>query len=97
MELIMINDELKEILELSEEQIAKLSYESAMEKLEVVVDALEQEGTPLEMGLKLYELGTILSRKCGQILDSTEEKMVQLLGTVENPKEENFNPEDDGR
>ncbi len=93
----MMNEELKEILELSEEQIKNLSYESAMEKLEVVVNALEEEGTPLEMGLRLYELGTILSRKCGQILDSTEEKMVQLLGTVENPKEENFNPEDDGR
>lgn len=92
-----MDSELKELLALNPEQIEQMSYESAMEKLEVVVEALEQEGTPLELGLKLYELGTRLSKKCGAVLDATEQKMVQLLGDGENQTEESFDPEKDGR
>jgi len=90
-------DELKEIIKLTNKQIEKMTYEAAMEKLEQVVDALEQEGTPLELGLKLYELGTMLSKKCGNVLDSTEEKMYQLLGTAKNESEQPYDPEKDGR
>lgn len=89
--------EVLELINISAAQIEKLDYETAMQKLEIVVEALEQEGTPLELGLKLYELGTALSRKCGAVLDSTEEKMVQLLGNLENPTEAPFDPEKDGR
>jgi len=89
--------DLNDLLALSSEQIDRLDYETSMQKLEIVVDALEQEGTPLELGLKLYELGTVLSRKCGAVLDATEEKMVQLLGDAEKASEEDFDPEKDGR
>ncbi len=87
----------KMLLKLTDKKIEKMSYEDSMEKLELVVEALEQEGTPLDVGLKLYELGTALSKKCGNVLDSTEEKMVQLLGTSQNPVETPFDPESDGR
>lgn len=89
--------EIAELIKLTPEQISSLDYEAAMQKLEIVVEALEQEGTPLELGLKLYELGTALSKKCGLALDSAEEKMLQLLGTIENPAEAPFDPEKDGR
>ncbi len=74
--------ELRELIKITPDQIEKLDYETAMQRLEVVVEALEQEGTPLELGLRLYELGMTLSRKCGSVLDATEEKMVPLLGEV---------------
>ncbi|MEW6709571.1 MAG: exodeoxyribonuclease VII small subunit [Candidatus Riflebacteria bacterium] len=90
-------DEINELLELKPDDVANLTYEESMELLERVVAALEQDGTPLQMGGRLYELGTMLARKCGQILDQTEEKMMQLLGNVENPSEEPFDPEKDGR
>jgi exodeoxyribonuclease VII small subunit len=90
-------DEINELLAITPEEIARYSYEEAMELLERTVAALEQEGTPLEMGGKLYELGTILSKKCSKILDSTEEKMLQLLGDAETGSEEPFDPEKDGR
>lgn len=89
--------EMNELMNLSAEQIDRLDYETAMQKLESVVEALEQEGTPLELGLKLYELGTALARKCGAVLDATEEKMVQLLGEGEKSSETEFDPEKDGR
>jgi exodeoxyribonuclease VII small subunit len=65
--------------------------------LEKVVSALEQEGTPLESGTKLYVLGNTLAKRCSGILDATEEKMSKLLGDAENMTQEPFDPEKDGR
>ncbi|MDN5279784.1 MAG: exodeoxyribonuclease small subunit [Clostridiales bacterium] len=93
----LTEEELRELVAITPEEIEKLSYESSMELLEQVVSALEQEGTPLDCGVKLYELGTTLSKKCGAILDATEEKMFQLLGDAENAREVPFDPEKDGR
>jgi exodeoxyribonuclease VII small subunit len=93
-----INDEeLNELISLTTEDIEKLTYEDSMNLLERIVDALEQEGTPLESATRLYEIGNTLSKRCGSILDSTEEKMVKLLNEAEEVKEEDFDPEKDGR
>lgn len=89
--------EVAELVQLTATQIEQLDYESAMQKLEVVVDALEQEGTPLELGLQLYQTGNALAKKCGLALDAAEEVMVQLRGSIENPSETPFDPEKDGR
>lgn len=89
--------EIAKIVAMSKEDVEKLDYEAAMSKLEIVVDALEQEGTSLEYGLQLYSIGTLLSKKCSADLDKAEEKMVQLLGTIQNPAEAPFDPEKDGR
>jgi exodeoxyribonuclease VII small subunit len=92
-----VSQDLPALLKLTPAEIQALPYETAMEKLEVVVAALETEGTQLELGLKLYELGVGLSKRCGFVLDATEEKMVQLLGDAKNPTESDFDPEKDGR
>lgn len=89
--------EIIQLVELTAEQINDLDYESAMLKLEVVVEALEQEGTPYALGTRLYELGTLLSKRCAGILDEGEAKMLKLLGTIESGREEAFDPEKDGR
>lgn len=89
--------EVEVLVSLTPEQIEAMPYETAAIHLEQVVEALEKEGTPLDLGLKLYELGSILSRKCGKILDQTEAKVVALIGDSSNPREENFDPEKDGR
>ncbi len=89
--------ELEALAALTPEMIEQLSYEDAMERLEQTVEALEQEGTPLELGLRLYEVGTRLSRRCGKVLDAAETRMVQLLGNVESATEEPFDPEKNGR
>lgn len=89
--------EVAKIIAMSKEDIEKLDYETAMSKLEIVVESLEQEGTPLEHALQLYSVGTALSKKCSADLDSAEEKMLQLLGTIQNPAESSFDPEKEGR
>ena len=91
------HEQIGEMVSLTSEKIALMPYEEAMERFEKVVDALEQEGTPLALGLKLYETGTALSQRCGSILDTTEERMVQLLSTAHGIKETLFDPEKDGR
>ena len=93
----IIEQEVAELIGLTQEQIDQLSYESAMQKLELVVEALEQEGTPLQLGLKLFQTGNALAKKCGLALDAAEEFMLQLRGTIENPSEAPFDPEKDGR
>lgn len=89
--------EIAKIVAMSKEDIANLDYETAMSKLEIVVEALEQEGTSLEYGLQLYSVGTALAKKCGAALDNAEEKMLQLLGTAQNVAEMPFDPEREGR
>lgn len=89
--------EMAELAALSHEQINNFDYETAIKKLDACVRALEQEGTSLEMGLKLYAVGTALNKKCSGMLDEAEEKMLQLLGTIQNPAEAKFDPEKDGR
>lgn len=93
------NDEkgLEELLKLSPEEIRALPYETAIDYLEIVVTSLEKEGTSLALGLRLYELGTELGKRCETQLDQTEARMVQLLGDGPSAKEENFDPEKDGR
>ncbi len=90
-------NELNELLAIETEDIAKMQYEAALELLEKVVSALEQEGTPLESATQLYMLGNVLAKRCGMILDSTEEKMLKLLGEAEEGGQEPFDPERDGR
>ncbi|HEY9068757.1 MAG TPA: exodeoxyribonuclease VII small subunit [Candidatus Ozemobacteraceae bacterium] len=89
--------QLEELAALTSEAIAALSYEDAMERLEQTVEALEQEGTPLELGLRLYEVGTLLGRRCGQALDAAEARMVQLLGSAQEAVESPYDPDKDGR
>ena len=89
--------EIEEMANFPVSQVENLQYEIAMEKLEKVVEALEQEGTPLQLGLHLYEIGTALSKRCGVILDSTEARMIQLLGDGPQTREEPFDPTKDGR
>ncbi len=90
-------DDLKRLLTLRPESIAEMTFETAMENLERIVEALETEGTPLDVGLKLYEVGNELGKKCTQALDATEARMVQLMGAGDQESEVPFDPEKDGR
>ncbi|MBI3039594.1 exodeoxyribonuclease VII small subunit [bacterium] len=85
------------LVKITPKDIEAMSYEDALKNLEEVVEELEREGTQLELGLQLYEIGTNLSKRCSRLLDDTEAKMLQLLGTINSPREENFDPEKDGR
>ena len=54
------------------------SFEQAMQRLEVIVRALEKGDAPLDGALGLYEEGTRLARVCAEALDKAEQKVTLL-------------------
>lgn len=56
----------------------KITYEKALEKLEQIVEQLEQGSMPLEKSLELYEEANKLAVYCKQCLDNAEQKIVRL-------------------
>ena len=63
----------------------KINYEKAVERLEEIVDKLENGNLPLEDMMKLYEEGTVLAAKCAKSLDAAELKITELTsGKGEN-------------
>lgn len=58
--------------------MAKKSFEDNMMRLEQIVAALEGGEVKLDESLKLFEEGTALVTACSRLLDSAEQKVVQL-------------------
>ncbi|MEZ5539840.1 MAG: exodeoxyribonuclease VII small subunit [Pseudomonadales bacterium] len=56
----------------------ELNLESALEKLELLVESLEKGELSLEESLKVFEDGIKLTRHCQETLSAAEQK-VQLL------------------
>ncbi len=71
---------------LSSEQ--KLTFEEAMEKLEVIVEKLEEGDVPLEEAINIYKQGMELSKLCHDKLKSVESQLTQIL--TEDGRKENF-------
>ena len=57
----------------------KDSFEQDLERLETVVEALEEGGLSLEDALKQFEEGIKLSRRCEKTLTQAEKKIEILL------------------
>lgn len=79
---------------MSKEQ--KASFEESLEKLEKIVEQLEEGDLPLEKSLELFEQGVKLSRDCQQRLEKAESRIEILMKDSEGaPVLEAFE-EDDG-
>ncbi len=57
----------------------ELSFEEAMEKLEDIVDTLEEGNIPLEKAINYYQEGMKLSKLCHDKLTNVQEQMVQIM------------------
>lgn len=57
----------------------KLAFEQLLEKLEGVVQSLEQGDTPLEEALSTFERGVALARLGARRLDEAERRIETLL------------------
>ena len=55
-----------------------MTYEKAVERLEEIVDKLENGNLPLGEMMKLYEEGTVLASKCAKSLDEAQLKITEL-------------------
>lgn len=71
-----------------------ISFESAMEELELIAKSLEKGDLNLDESVKQFEKGIKLSKKCNEILESAEKKISILIQDGEDLKEENFTSEE---
>lgn len=56
----------------------KHSFETSLERLETIVNSLEQGDVSLEASLKMYEEGIKLSKECMDTLKTVDLKIKQL-------------------
>jgi exodeoxyribonuclease VII small subunit len=66
----------------SPDDIAALTFDTALEELRDVVARLEQGGLPLEESIALYERGAALHEHCGTLLDSAELRVQRLVDSA---------------
>lgn len=59
--------------------MAEKKFETAIARLEEIVETLEKGELPLEQSLKLFEEGIKLSRICSARLEEAERKVEVLL------------------
>ena len=59
-------------------KIEQYSYEEAVARLGEIVNGLEKGNLPLADSLRLFEEGTALMKRCTDLLDSAEQKVVML-------------------
>ena len=57
----------------------KLTFEEAMNKLEQIVDRLEEGDVPLEEAIAFYKEGMELSKVCHDKLKNVEEQLTQII------------------
>ena len=60
------------------EKKMKAGFEESMLRLEEIVRLLEKGDAPLEDSIKLFEEGTKLAKKCDDMLNEAEKKVVVL-------------------
>ena len=72
------------------------SFESALERLEAIVDRLESGDLPLEQALAAFEEGVSLSRRCAGELEAAERRIEILVGGESGAVTEPFEPDDGG-
>ena len=63
------------------------SFEDALNELEAHVRKLDSGELPLEEALQVFESGIRLQQECAELLDATEQKIVELSGTDDEQAE----------
>lgn len=57
----------------------KMSFEDAMQQLEIIVSQLERADIPLEEALTQFQKGVALSQFCKTTLDNAEQTVMTVL------------------
>jgi len=70
--------------------MAKQNFETALKKLEEVVEKLESGEISLDQSLKLFEQGISLVRQCSKRLDEVESKVQVLVSDERGERLEDF-------
>ncbi|MDQ6950792.1 MAG: exodeoxyribonuclease VII small subunit [Mariprofundales bacterium] len=57
------------------EQVKQLSFEQALEQLQLLVTQLESGSLELEASVAAFEDGVLLSRRCEALLEGAEQRL----------------------
>ena len=60
------------------DEIAKLTFEEALEQLEGIVGRLERGDVALEESIEAYERGELLKKHCQTLLRAAEDKVEKI-------------------
>ena len=74
--------------ELLEKNIDNLSYEEAFEKLQKIIQLLEQGNVSLDNSIKFYEQGILLKDYCEKKLQNAEMKIRTVINKPEDDKKD---------
>ncbi|TCT22616.1 exodeoxyribonuclease VII small subunit [Melghiribacillus thermohalophilus] len=77
---------------MSEEKL-NITFEEAIEKLEEIVEKLEDGDVPLEKAIDFYQEGMNLAKVCNDKLVKVEKQMEQIM--KENGDFEPFSPQEE--
>lgn len=58
--------------------ISKLSFETALDQLENIVNSLERGDVSLDESIKTYERGEALKKHCATLLQAAEDKVEKI-------------------
>jgi len=64
---------------MTKDNLDELSFEEAIEKLEKIVEKLEQGDVPLEKAIDYFQEGMKLSKLCNDKLTNVQNRMVEIL------------------
>jgi exodeoxyribonuclease VII small subunit len=62
----------------TDENITEMTFEQALDKLEGIVEALEQGNVPLDQSITYYERGEALRKHCRTLLEAAENKVEKI-------------------
>ena len=71
-----------------------MSFESALDRLEEIVELLESGENPLEKSLELFEEGVGLVKLCNKKLEAVEGSVKILLNNNGEMEEKDFVPDE---
>ncbi|WP_404313808.1 exodeoxyribonuclease VII small subunit [Bacillus lumedeiriae] len=57
----------------------EVTFEEAMDKLELIITKLEEGDVPLEKALRLYQEGIGLSAFCHSLLSQAEDQLAKIM------------------
>ncbi len=76
-----------------EKKPEEMTFEESLNKLNELVDKLENSGLDLDENIRIYEQAVVLRDRCRAILEESERKVQKLMETADGIKKEDFSVE----
>jgi exodeoxyribonuclease VII small subunit len=64
---------------MSDDDIGAMKYEQALAELDTLIGRLESGTVDLDEAIACYERGSRLAQRCAELLDLTEQRVMQLV------------------